>query len=72
VIAASIAISFPSLHDTPACRIDIPAASQPVYANRPKAERTDDFYVRSGNSTRRLTPQEVVDYLNERSSIAPA
>jgi hypothetical protein len=49
------------------CRVDVPAAGQPMYANRPKREKGDDFYLRSGNSTRKLTPQEVVDYLSERT-----
>ncbi len=56
VAAAGIAISFPELENETVCRVDVPSASQPVFANRPKAERTDEFYLRSGNSTRKLTP----------------
>jgi Putative DNA-binding domain len=67
VITASIAISFPQLEGVVVCRVDVPAAGQPVYANRPKGEKSDDFYLRSGNSTRKLTPQEVVDYLSDRT-----
>ena len=66
VTAASIVISFPLLDDMPVCRVDVPAAGQPVFANRPKAEKSDEFYLRSGNSTRKLTPQEVLDYLSDR------
>jgi hypothetical protein len=68
VTATGIRITFPALDSTQVCRIDVPMSTQPVFANKPKAQRTDDFYVRSGNSTRQLTPQEVVDYLQQRAA----
>jgi hypothetical protein len=71
IVASGIRVTFPSLDGKQICRVDVPAAGQPVYANRPKGDRTDDFFVRMGNSTRKLTPQEVVDYLDMRSSAAP-
>ncbi len=68
VTATGIRITFPTLEQVQVCRVDVPMSSQPVYANKPKAQRTDDFYVRAGNSTRQLTPQEVVHYLQQRAA----
>lgn len=71
VTAAGVATTFPTLDEVTVCRVDVPAAGQPVFANRPKGEKADEFFLRSGNSTRRLTPQEVIDYLSERAVASP-
>jgi len=68
VTASGIRVTFPCVGDVPVCRVDVPTSTQPEYANRPKGERSDDFYVRAGNSTRKLTPQEVVDFLQQRAA----
>jgi hypothetical protein len=67
VPAASIAVSFPELAGVQICRIDVPSAGQPVFANQPKVPKTDDFYLRLGNSTRQLTGRELLDHLREES-----
>jgi len=66
VTAAGISVTFPELDGVSVCRVDVPAAGQPVFANQPKAPRTDEFFLRSGNSTRPLTGRELLDHLNER------
>jgi hypothetical protein len=61
--AGEIDRALPVLEDaTAAARHTRDGGGRPVYANRPKGERTDDYYVRTGNSTRQLTPLEVVDH----------
>lgn len=66
VTASAIQVTFPDLAGVTVCRVGVPSAGRPVYANRPKGDRTDDFFLRTGNSTRKLTPQEVVDFLQQR------
>jgi CheY-like chemotaxis protein len=46
----------------PICRIDVPASSHPVFV----ASDDDAFFVRFENSTRRLSPKEVLAYVQER------
>lgn len=54
--AGEIDRALPVLEDaTAAARHTRDGGGRPVYANRPKGERTDDYYVRTGNSTRQLT-----------------
>ena len=44
------------------CRLEIEASERPVLLDEPKGPRTADFYVRIGNSTRRLLPDELLRY----------
>jgi CheY-like chemotaxis protein len=44
------------------CRVDVPASTHPVFA----VTDDDAFFVRYDNSTRKLTPRETMDYVNER------
>lgn len=48
------------------CRLDVSSATQPVFLNIPGKPRSDDFYVRINNSTRRLTTTEFLAYRNQR------
>jgi len=52
-------------------RINVRASPQLIYLNSPKSERTDDVYIRLGNSTRKLTPKEVQEYLENRDPEDP-
>jgi predicted HTH transcriptional regulator len=58
----NIAISFEQVEGQAVCRVDVAPATAPVYVNQPKGERTADFYVRLGNSTRKLATDEFSAY----------
>jgi len=59
--SSRIAISFPELDGKPACVVRIPRSPRAVYA---VAE--SDFFVRDGNTTRRLNSEETVGYCADR------
>lgn len=61
-----VSVSFAEVRDREVCRLDISPAPAPVFVNVPKGPRTADFYVRAGNSTRRLLTDEVLDYQSHR------
>lgn len=46
--------------------ITVLPSDSPVFVNEPKGSRTADFYVRTGNSTRRLLTDEFADYARSR------
>ncbi len=46
--------------------VDVRPSSQPVFVNEPKGQRTADFYVRMGNSTRKLLTDEFATYRESR------
>lgn len=60
---ANVAVDFPSANGTTICRVVARASGSPVYV---KMKDDDWFYVRLGNSTRRLSTKEAVDYINQR------
>jgi len=48
------------------CRVEVGPADMPIFLNEPKGPRTADFYLRLGNSTRRLLTDEVLEYQARR------
>lgn len=46
--------------------IKVEPAAQPIFVNEPKGQRTADFYVRMGNSTRKLQTDEFATYRQSR------
>lgn len=46
--------------------VDVRPSSQPVFVNEPRGQRTADFYVRMGNSTRKLLTDEFATYRQSR------
>lgn len=46
--------------------IDVEPASVPIFVDEPKGQRTADFYVRMGNSTRKLLTDEFATYRQSR------
>ncbi|MDJ0790450.1 MAG: putative DNA binding domain-containing protein [Acidimicrobiia bacterium] len=46
--------------------IAVSPSDRPVFVNEPKGNRTADFYVRMGNSTRKLLTDEFADYQASR------
>ncbi len=61
--SSQIAIDFPTLDDRTACVIRVPRSPRPVYVQNGSDA---DFFVRDGNTTRRLNSQEVVSYCAAR------
>ena len=57
-----VSISFEPIAGVDVCRLDVEASERPVFLDEPKGPRTADFYVRIGNSTRRLLPDELLRY----------
>lgn len=47
-------------------RITVQPSPNLVYLNPPKGDRPDDVYIRLGNSTRKLTPKQIEEYLKTR------
>ena len=43
------------------CVLDVKRSSEPIYLNGPKGK---EFYVRVGNTTRPLDPQQTVNFIN--------
>ncbi len=64
--AARVSADFPAVDGKHVCRIRIPKAPEPVFANPPGGEKAAEFFVRIGNSTRKLPTDEVLQYTNER------
>lgn len=60
---ANATVDFPQVNGAAICRVVVEPSGTPVYV-RMKDE--DWFYVRLGNSTRRLSTREAVDYIRQR------
>lgn len=57
-----VSISFEEFAGKDVARVEIRRSRRIVFVNAPKAPRVDDVYVRFGNSTRKLTPAELLEY----------
>jgi len=57
-----VSITFEPIGTVDVCRLEIETSERPVFLDEPKGPRTADFYVRIGNSTRRLLPDELLRY----------
>ncbi|MEA2024289.1 MAG: putative DNA binding domain-containing protein [Actinomycetota bacterium] len=60
--ATRVTVVFQPIHGVDVCRVEIDASDRPVFLDTPKGPRTADFYVRIGNSTRRLLADELLRY----------
>lgn len=61
--AGLVSVSFGAVSGKTVCRIDVAAATEPVWVLVGGSER---FYVRTGNSTRELSPSETHEYVRRR------
>jgi hypothetical protein len=68
----SIGIGFEKVEGHDVARVSVSRASRIVFLNPPKGPQVDDVYVRFGNSTRKLTPAEVLEYSADWVGKAPA
>jgi len=67
-VASKLSISFPLLADNEICQIDIKAANDPIILSvkDKNGQRTEQFYVRSGNSSQSIPMSQLKQYLKER------
>jgi uncharacterized membrane protein YeaQ/YmgE (transglycosylase-associated protein family) len=63
---AFVAVSFEPYDGNYVVLVTVLPSDSPVFVNEPKGNRTADFYVRMGNSTRRLLTDEFADYARSR------
>lgn len=65
---SNLKITFPEVNDSEICLIEIKAGLKPVYtvATDNNGNKTQKFYLRSGNSSQELGLHEIADYLNKR------
>ncbi len=64
---SGLSIKFISVGDKEICRIDISKNNKPLYLEvTDNGQKTDKFYVRSGNSSQELGVKEVSEYLQSR------
>ncbi|MEN8240122.1 MAG: RNA-binding domain-containing protein [Actinomycetota bacterium] len=63
---AFISVSFDAYDGDYVVVVRVLPSDSPVFVNEPKGNRTADFYVRMGNSTRRLLTDEFADYARSR------
>jgi hypothetical protein len=68
--ASKVRVSFHIVNDLDVCKVEIMRAVKPVIIQTTdrNGQRVDKFYVRTGNSSRELTMQEMKDYCDERFS----
>ncbi len=57
-----VSVEFEPVATVDVCRVSVAPSDRPVFLDEPKGPRTADFYVRIGNSTRRLLPDELLRY----------
>lgn len=67
---SELSIKFIPVNDKEICRIDISKSSKPIYLEvNDNGQKTDKFYVRSGNSSQELGVKEVSEYIHSRFSV---
>ena len=63
---AFVSVRFEPYDGTDVVVVTVLPSDSPVFINEPKGNRTADFYVRMGNSTRKLLTDEFADYARSR------
>jgi len=61
-------VSFPVIDESEICVVDIKPGLKPLYpkVSDKNGQKTDKFYVRSGNSSPEMPITEVASYINSR------
>jgi predicted HTH transcriptional regulator len=65
--AAEVKLQFPAIRGKHVCRVECPRAKAPVYL---KFKGNEEFFVRTGPSTTKLTPSDLVEYVSKHFSCA--
>lgn len=66
-----LSVSFEYYHGKEIARVEVDRSRRIVFVNPPKGPRIDDVYVRFGNSTRKLTPAELLEYSQDWGAEPP-
>jgi hypothetical protein len=61
VVARKVSVSFPEFQGKAICRVDVSKSDSPVFANTSEAQ--EEFFVRMGNSTHRMSVQTAMSYV---------
>lgn len=64
--ATLVRVGFPEIEGVTICRVEVGLSPYPVFVNPDGDSNTADFYVRIGNSTRKLSTDEVLKYKETR------
>lgn len=64
--ATAVRVRFAELEGVDVAVLDVSPSDRPVFVNMPKGGHTADFYVRVGNSTRKLMTDEFDEYRQTR------
>lgn len=64
----NLSITFPEINDKEVCMIEIKAGLKPVYntSTDSNGNKTQKFYVRSGNSSQEVSLNEIADFISKR------
>lgn len=65
-VSADVGVAFAEAGEATVCRVDVAPADRPVFVGSTRGGRAADFYLRVGNSTRRLLTDEVLEYQARR------
>ncbi len=67
-VTSRVRITFPSLAEREICQLEVTAASEPIFVETvdKSGQRVERFYVRSGNSSRELSPSETNSFVKDR------
>lgn len=57
-----VTVRFEQSQGKEVARVQVERSRRIIFVNPPKGPRVDDVYVRFGNSTRKLTPAELLEY----------
>jgi hypothetical protein len=67
-VARKVGISFPTVGDREICQVEVDAASEPVIFDviSSNGQKSEKFYVRSGNSSQEIPLRQVSSYFKDR------
>lgn len=67
-VARKVMVTFPQINNTEICQVDVSPASTPVVVEvaGKNGQKTEKFYVRSGNSTKEIPMSQMNEYFNDR------
>ncbi len=70
IVTMRVTVTFPVTDGKEICQVDISPSDRPLFIETAdkNGQRVERFYVRSGNSSRELTPSETASYVKERFS----
>jgi len=63
LIVSKLTFAFPIYDGKRICEIEVPGSKEPVYF---KSGQDEQFYIRDGNRSKKLSPSEIVKYCKDR------